>query len=55
MFVLLINQGKTTAILKFLSRDESAKPTIGLEYTFARKGANLVRLLFIINICYQMM
>nr|CAB3240338.1 cytoplasmic dynein 2 light intermediate chain 1-like [Phallusia mammillata] len=35
------SSGKTTAILKFLSRDESCKPTTGLEYTFARRATNL--------------
>lgn len=33
--------GKTTAILKFLARDEPTRPTIALEYTFARKSSNM--------------
>jgi len=34
--------GKTTSIMKFLSRDDATnvKPTTALEYTFARKSAN---------------
>ncbi|KAG1950834.1 cytoplasmic dynein 2 light intermediate chain 1 [Pimephales promelas] len=29
--------GKTTILLRFLDRDESAKPTLALEYTFGRR------------------
>lgn len=37
-------QGKTSIILRFLEREESAKPTTALEYTYGRRsqGANLV-------------
>ncbi|TRY64878.1 hypothetical protein DNTS_024583 [Danionella cerebrum] len=30
--------GKTTILLRFLDRDEPAKPTLALEYTFGRRG-----------------
>jgi len=35
------SSGKTTSILNFLSRDEKPRPTVALEYTFARKSGNL--------------
>nr|WAW84856.1 cytoplasmic dynein 2 light intermediate chain [Halisarca dujardinii] len=37
------NAGKTSLVLKFLERDETPKPTMGLEYTFGRrsKGSNM--------------
>ena len=40
-------QGKTTLILKFLEREETPKPTTGLEYTYGRRtrGMNLVGLI----------
>nr|XP_026690374.1 cytoplasmic dynein 2 light intermediate chain 1-like isoform X2 [Ciona intestinalis] len=44
-FILFVggkSSGKTTAILKFLSRDEAPRPTTALEYTFARRANNLV-------------
>ncbi|KAK2158860.1 hypothetical protein LSH36_162g01004 [Paralvinella palmiformis] len=39
------NAGKTSIILRFLDREETPKPTTGLEYTFGRraKGANLAK------------
>nr|XP_002128888.1 cytoplasmic dynein 2 light intermediate chain 1-like isoform X1 [Ciona intestinalis] len=43
-FILFVggkSSGKTTAILKFLSRDEAPRPTTALEYTFARRANNL--------------
>ena len=38
-------QGKTTMLLQFLEREETAKPTTAMEYTFGRRshGANIVR------------
>ncbi|XP_076814518.1 cytoplasmic dynein 2 light intermediate chain 1-like [Clavelina lepadiformis] len=41
LFVGGKSSGKTTVMLKFLSREDSAKPTTALEYTFARRATNL--------------
>ncbi|ELU13557.1 hypothetical protein CAPTEDRAFT_165957 [Capitella teleta] len=43
LFVGSKNAGKTSIILRFLDKDEPAKPTTALEYTFGRraKGHNL--------------
>ena len=36
--------GKTTLIHRFLEREEAAKPTLAMEYTFGRKtNQNLVK------------
>ncbi|XP_019855996.1 PREDICTED: cytoplasmic dynein 2 light intermediate chain 1-like isoform X1 [Amphimedon queenslandica] len=44
-FIGCKNSGKTTLILKFLEREETPKPTTGLEYTYGRRtrGMNLAK------------
>jgi len=39
------NSGKTSIILRFLDRNEASKPTVALEYTYARrsKGHNMAK------------
>lgn len=42
--------GKTTLIHRFLDSQDSAKPTLALEYTFGRKtNNNLAKVLFFLN------
>jgi len=36
------NAGKSTLILRFLERQEASKPTLALEYTYARKSGQAI-------------
>jgi len=41
LFAGASTSGKSSAILQFLARDEQTRPTIALEYTYARKPTNM--------------
>jgi hypothetical protein len=43
--------GKTTLIHRFLEREEAAKPTLAMEYTFGRKtNQNLLKVSIILGL-----